>query len=128
MTNNSLPEQEVLRIVLLGLPYSGEEDVANVLHEVYGCTIFRADLAKKPEGISIEKYIREICFEPYAETLRAVVLISHHHSSALRELKKRNYVNIVLVDAPFHTRYKEYLKCKGLENNHQTVSDFMLID
>lgn len=62
MTREITPEAEVLRIVLLGLPYSGIEDVASVLHDVYGCKILRANVNQKPQQISYEKYVREICF------------------------------------------------------------------
>lgn len=43
------------------------------------------------------------------------MILNHYSSKALRELKKRNYVNIVLVDSPFRTRYFEYLKENGKE-------------
>lgn len=48
MSREITPEAEVLRIVLLGLPYSGIEDVAQVLRDAYGCSILRANINDKP--------------------------------------------------------------------------------
>ena len=47
---------------MIGLPYSGVEDVAKILKEVYGCDIFRVELEDKPETMTIDKYFREACF------------------------------------------------------------------
>lgn len=46
----------------------------------------------------------------------------------MRELKKRNYVNFVLVDSPFRTRYRAYLRDKGLKETFETAEEFMRID
>lgn len=115
MIRNITPDTEVLRIVLFGLPFSGVEDVAMVLKEVYGCDILRANLSEKPEKMTVLKFVRDICFKHFQEVPKAVLIVSHYDSEAFRELKKRNYVNFVLVDSPFRTRYHYYLKEKGLK-------------
>jgi len=43
---------------LIGLPYSGFEEVAKMFKDVYGCDIFRADLEEKPAKLTIGKYVR----------------------------------------------------------------------
>ena len=51
-------EDEVLRIILIGLPYSGIEDVADLLRTIYGCEILEVDLSNKPKEMSAHKYAR----------------------------------------------------------------------
>lgn len=128
MIRTITPDTEVLRIVLMGLPYSGIEEMAIVLKEVYGCSILRADLSEKPEKVSVQKFVRDICFKHFQEVPKAVLIVSHYHAGAFRELKKRNYVNFVLVDSPFRTRYHSYLKDKGLKENFETAEEFMKMD
>ncbi len=44
MIKEITPETEVLRILLIGLPYSGTEDVAEILRDTYGCVILKANM------------------------------------------------------------------------------------
>lgn len=76
MIREITPDTEILRVVLFGLPYSGIEDVAMVLKEVYGCSVIRADLKEKPEKVSVQKYVRDICFKHFQEVPKAVLLMS----------------------------------------------------
>jgi hypothetical protein len=48
MMNEENYTGEVLRIVLIGLPYSGIREVANLLQKDYGCKIFEAKVESKP--------------------------------------------------------------------------------
>lgn len=64
--------------MLLGLPYAGIEDAAEVLREVYGCEVLRADLNDKPSNVTGQKYVRKICFEHFQEVPKAVLIVSHY--------------------------------------------------
>jgi dCMP deaminase len=46
----------------------------------------------------------------------------------LLELKKRNYLNIVLVDASFQQRLKNFLKHTSREENMESVRELMALD
>lgn len=58
-------DDEVLRIVLIGLPFSGLEEVAQLLKNHYGCTLQIADFDLKVEKMEPEKFVRKICFEHF---------------------------------------------------------------
>ena len=116
-------KEEVLRIVLIGLPYSGVEDAAKIFNEQYECKIFKIEGKDKPHDMTLKKYISKICFQEFKETPRAVLLTStaNYTEEALWELKKRNFVNVVLVDASFKIRLNNFLAEGNREESLESV-------
>lgn len=121
-------ETEVLRILLIGLPYCGLEEVAELLNSDYNLPIFRADPLLKPPNISSAKYIREVCYKQFRETPKAVLLAPQLDRHILLELKKRNYLNIVLVDASFQQRLRNFLKATARQENIEAAKELMALD
>ena len=98
-------------MVLLGLPLSGKKEVAKILHEEYSCNII--DGAINPnEKISKPPYkvISDRCFKNYDK--EAVLVVEKASVNLLKNLKNKNFISIVLVDAPFKKRFENYTKEK----------------
>lgn len=64
------------------------------------------------------KAVAKLCFDNYDKfDGRAVLVLDPCHSKTIYHLKKRNFVNVVCVDAPFKKRLAHYCEHKNLEIN-----------
>ena len=57
-----------------------------------------------------------------------MLFTSEYRTDILLELKKRNYLNVVLVDANYKQRFSNFLQQTGREESLQAVHEFMSID
>lgn len=69
-----------------------------------------------------------MCYKEYRETPKAVLFTTEYKTDILLELKKRNYLNVVLVDANYRQRFSNFLKEKQVEESLEAVHEFMRID
>lgn len=97
--------------MVIGLPYSGKDEVAKILAEKYKCDLIEMkNLDPKEEE---HKGVAKLCFQKFEG--RGVLVLDPCHSKTLYHLKKRNFVNVISVDAPFKKRLSLYCGQKKID-------------
>lgn len=64
----------------------------------------------------------KLCFDQYKG--KSVLVLDPCHSKTIYHLKKRNFVNVICVDAPFKKRLSHYCEHKNLEVGLTTFEEF----
>jgi hypothetical protein len=72
------------------------------------------------------KAIAKLCFDDFRD--KAVLIMEHCDSKALAHLKKRNFVNVIKVDAPFKVRMKYYCEANKKQPVLETYEEFAKFD
>lgn len=83
-------------------------------------------ILKFSEDEETTKLITKLCFNDYHG--RAIVVLEKANYNLLKNLKKRNFVNVILIEASALKRYSNFLIETEYENNHQQLTKFLKKD
>ena len=73
------------------------------------------------------KAVASLCFDDYRG--KAVLVMNKCNLKILQHLKKRNFVNVIFVDATFKKRYENYCASQSLEQSSlENYQNFASID
>jgi hypothetical protein len=70
--------------------------------------------------------VAKFCFDDYRG--RAVIVLEKANCDIIKNLKKRNFVNIVLVEASALKRYKNFLTESETDPTYERLEDFLKKD
>ena len=116
--------QDPCRIIIIGLPYSGKKEVANILKSRHNCPILEYDLSNAVE--EPHKEIASLCFDDYRGA--AALVMGRCKVKILQHIKKRNFVNVIQVDASFKKRFANFCLAEKLEPSWENYEKFSDMD